>query len=97
MVARIAKDQGLKTRWERLRERGMLTLDEMGKRLGISTDQVKAWRAAGLLLAQLCNGKNEYLYEEPGPNPPQKNKGVRLSKRHLVKRESLRPSERGAV
>jgi len=94
MVARIAKDQGLKTRWERLRERGMLTLDEMGKRLGISTDQVKAWRAAGLLLAQLCNGKNEYLYEDPGPNPPQKNKGVRLSKRHLVNENpSDRPSE----
>ena len=47
MIARIAKDHGLKTRWERLRERGMLTLDEIGKRLGICTDQVKAWRARG--------------------------------------------------
>ncbi len=35
MIARIAKDHGLKTRWERLRERRMLTLGEMGKRLGI--------------------------------------------------------------
>src|SRR5260370_23876485 len=33
MIARIAKDHGLKTRWERLRERGMLTLNEMRKRL----------------------------------------------------------------
>ena len=55
MIARIAKDHGLKTRWERLRERGMLTLDEMAKQLSICTDQVKAWRAAGLLRAHLCN------------------------------------------
>jgi hypothetical protein len=84
MVTRIAKDHGLKTRWERLRETGMLTLDEMGRRLGICTDQVKAWRAAGLLRAQLCNDKGEYLYEDPGPNPPRKGKGVRLSRKGLV-------------
>ena len=84
MVARIAKEHGLKTGWERLRERGMLTLGEMGERLGICTDQVKIWRAAGLLRAHLCNDKNEYLYQDPGPNPPKKGKGVRLSKRHLV-------------
>lgn len=88
MIARIAKDQGLKTRWERLRERGMLTLYEMRSRLGICTDQVKAWRAAGLLRAHLCNDKNEYLYEDPGPNPTRKGKGVRLSKRHSVNENS---------
>jgi hypothetical protein len=84
MIARIAKDHRLKTRWQRLRERGMLTLDEMSQRLGICTDQVKAWRAAGLLRAHLCNDKNEYLYEDPGPNPPRKGKGVRLSRKGLV-------------
>jgi DNA invertase Pin-like site-specific DNA recombinase len=94
MIARIAKDHGLKTRWERLRERGMLTLDEMRRRLGICTDQVKAWRAAGLLHAQLCNDKNEYLYEDPGPNPPRKGKGVRLSRKGLVNQNtSHHPSE----
>ena len=62
----------------------MLTLDEMGNRLGICTDQVKAWRAAGLLRAHLCNDKDEYLYEDPGPNPPRKGKGVRLSRKALV-------------
>ena len=94
MIARIAKDHGLKTRWERLRERGMLTLDEMGKRLGLCTDQVKDWRAAGLLRAHLCNDKNEYLYEDAGPNPPRKGKGVRLSRKGQVNENtSNRPSE----
>jgi DNA invertase Pin-like site-specific DNA recombinase len=81
MITRIAKDHGLKTRCERLRERGMRTLDEMAKLLDICTDQVKAWRAAGLLRAHLCNDKNEFLYEDPGPNPPRKGKGVRLSQK----------------
>jgi DNA invertase Pin-like site-specific DNA recombinase len=84
MIARIAKDHGLKTRWERLRERGMLTLDEMGKRLGICTDQVKAWRAAGLLRAHLCNDKNEYLYEDPGTNPPRVGRGGKLPRKGQV-------------
>jgi len=94
MIARIAKDHGLKTRWERLRERGMMTLDEMGKRLGICLDQVKAWRAAGLLRAHLCNDKNEYLYEDPGPNPPRVGRGAKLPRKgHLAENSSHRASE----
>jgi hypothetical protein len=84
MIARIAKDHGLKTRWERLREREMLTLDEMGRRLGICTDQVKAWRAAGLLRAHLCNDKDEYLYEDPGPNPPRVGRGAKLLRKGQI-------------
>ena len=81
MIARIAKDHGLKTRWERLREKGMLTLKEIGKQLGLCTDQVKAWRAAGLLRAHLCNDKDEYLYENPGPNPPRVGRGAKLPRK----------------
>jgi DNA invertase Pin-like site-specific DNA recombinase len=84
MIARIAKDHGLKTRWERLRKRGMLTLDEIGKQLGICSDQVKAWRAAGLLRAHLCNDKNEYLYEDPGPNPPRVGRGAKLPRKGQI-------------
>ena len=81
MIARITIEYSLKSRFDRLRERGMMTLNEMAQRLGISTTHVKIWRAAGLLRAHLCNDKNEYLYEDPRPNPPRKARGVRLSKR----------------
>ena len=84
MIARLTMNYGLKSRFMRLREQGMLTLDEMAQRLCICTTQVKIWRAAGLLRAHLCNDKNEYLYEDPGPHPPQKARGVRLSKRRLA-------------
>ena len=72
----------------------MLTREEMARRLGISTKQVTAWRAAGLLRGHLCNEKDEYLYEDPGSEPPRKAKGVRLSKRlRLIENVSQRPSE----
>ena len=87
-------EYGLKSRFERLRAKGMLTLDEMAQRLGLCTKQVKAWQVAGLLRAHLCNDKNEYLYEDPGPEPPRKAKGVRLSKRpQLRENVSHRPRE----
>ena len=81
MIARLMIEYHLKSRFDRLRERGMLTLDEVAERLGISTRHVKIWRTAGLLRGHLCNDKHEYLYEDPGPNPPRKARGVRLSKR----------------
>jgi hypothetical protein len=94
MIGRLRIEYGLKSRFERLRAKGMLTLEEMARRLGICTDRVKAWRAAGLLCAHLCNDKNEYLYEAPGANPPRKASGMRLSKRlQLIENVSQRPSE----
>jgi DNA invertase Pin-like site-specific DNA recombinase len=94
MIARLTNEYGLKSRFERLREKGMLTLDEIAQRLGVSTKSVKIWRAAGLLHAHLSNDKNEYLYEDPGPNPPREARGVRLSKRRLlIENVSQRPNE----
>jgi len=94
MIGRLRIEYGLKSRFERLRAKGMLPLDEMAQRLDISTAQLKTWRAVGLVRAHLCNDKNEYLYEDPGANPPRKTRGVRLSKRlQLLENVSHRPSE----
>jgi DNA invertase Pin-like site-specific DNA recombinase len=94
MIARLTIEYGLKSRFTRLREQGMLTLDEIARRLGICTKQVKSWRTAGLLRAHRCNDKHEYLYEDPGPHPPEKARGVRLSKRRAaLENVSQRPNE----
>jgi DNA invertase Pin-like site-specific DNA recombinase len=94
MIGCMRIKYGLKSRFERLRTKGLLTLDEMAQRLGIGTEQLKTWRVVGLVRAYLCNDKNEYLYENPGANPPQKARGVRLSKRlQLLENVSHRPSE----
>jgi DNA invertase Pin-like site-specific DNA recombinase len=94
MIGHLRIEYGLKSRFERLRAKGMLTLNEMAQRLGVCTKQLKAWRDAGLLRAHLCNDKNEYLYEDPGSEPPRKARGVRLSKRQkLIENVPQRPSE----
>jgi hypothetical protein len=93
MIGRMAIKYKLKSRFERLHAKGMLTRDEMAQRLGINTKQVAAWRDAGLVRGHLCNEKDQYLYEDPGPDPPKKAKGVRLWKRARFENVSPRPSE----
>ena len=45
LVRAVRQNYDLKTRRERLRERGLLTTSEVAKRLGVSTDTVNAWRS----------------------------------------------------
>ena len=82
LLAQLRIRYRLKSRYERLREAGMLTIDETAQRLGISNGTVNKWRAHGLLRARLLNDKNEYLFEPPGPDAPVKCQGRRLSNRH---------------
>lgn len=72
LVAGIRRRYGLRTRYERLRQKRLLDLQEMADQLGVHPCTVKKWRAAGLLKASALNDKNEYLYQPPGDNPPQK-------------------------
>jgi len=83
MVWRVRRHYGLKSRYQRLRERGMLTLSEAAKALGVSTATAKAWRRVGLVRAHAYDDKGQYVYDPPGPDAPvrYKWKGVYRSKR----------------
>ena len=81
IVQRLRREYGLKTRYDRLRETGMLTLAEITERLGVATRTVKNWRDHGLLRAHPYNDKNECLYEHLGDDPPVKKQGSKLTKR----------------
>jgi len=70
MVARIRSNYDLEARYSRLRARGMLTLAEIAKRLGISAATAKTWRRAGLLRSHRYNDRGETLFEQPSPNTP---------------------------
>jgi DNA invertase Pin-like site-specific DNA recombinase/DNA-binding transcriptional regulator YiaG len=75
IVGKIRRQYGLKTLYLRLREKGMLTCEELSKLLGVSTSCVKTWADNGLLNAQSYNDRNECLYENPGADPPRKMQG----------------------
>lgn len=81
IVGRLRRDYDIKTRYDRLRDTGLLTLEEMADLLGVATRTVKIWRNHGLLRAHAYNDKNQCLYEHPGDDPPVKRQGRKFSKR----------------
>jgi hypothetical protein len=84
IVAKIRRAYKLKTRYQRLRETGLFTLQEIARQLAVATGTVKTWRDAGLLKAYTYNDKRECLYEPPGSNPPSKQQGRKLRLRSRV-------------
>jgi DNA invertase Pin-like site-specific DNA recombinase len=81
IIARIRRDYELKPRYDRLREKGLLTIEEISARLNVPRLRVRIWRSHGLLRAYPANDKDAWLYEDPGPDPPRRAQGVRLAKR----------------
>lgn len=80
MVGRIEKAYGLRSRHDRLRAAGMLTLAEIAARLGVTPSTAKSWRQCGLLKAHAYSDKPEHLYEPPGADAPVLHKWKGVSK-----------------
>jgi len=70
-VAYLAHMYRLRSRRDRLRDRGMLTKAELANRLGIHESTLVCWARHGIVKRHAYNG-HAYLYEDPGPNPPTK-------------------------
>jgi len=70
-VAYLAHTYRLRSRYDRLRDRGMLTTKEIAARLDIHEATVASWVKVGIIRRHAYNG-HAYLYEDPGPNPPVK-------------------------
>jgi DNA invertase Pin-like site-specific DNA recombinase len=81
LVRDIRENYQLRPRYQRLRERGLLTATEIAARLGISHSTLKAWHHAGLVTAEQYNDKGARLYHPPGPNPPRIQQGIRYDQR----------------
>jgi DNA invertase Pin-like site-specific DNA recombinase len=92
---------GLRSRYQRLRERGMLTSTEMADRLGIHTLTLLRWAQHGLIVRHAYNDHPFFLYEDPGPNRPTKHcsRWDRVADRTAAARSSkhLSLTEGGAV
>ena len=64
-VKRIRNAYALKSRYHRLREKGLLTHREVAQLIGIDPTQINHWRKRGLLQAERANDKNDYLFGRP--------------------------------
>src|SRR5262244_1840112 len=85
IISKLRRAYGLKTRYERLREAGLLTKQEIAARLNVSVSTVDIWRTHGLLRAHCYDERNARLYEDPGPHPPVKAQGQKLRLRDRMK------------
>jgi DNA invertase Pin-like site-specific DNA recombinase len=81
IVGRIRRTYGLRSRRDRLRDAGMLSLSELAQTLNVCTKTIKIWRDHGLLRAHVYNDKNECLYEPVDSNASVKSQGTKLSER----------------
>ena len=81
IVMNVCRGYNLKARYDRLREKGMLTVKEMAAALGITAQTVMVWCREGLLRGHAYNDKNECLFERPGPDAPVKSQGWKLAER----------------
>jgi DNA invertase Pin-like site-specific DNA recombinase len=94
IVLHIRRAHDLPSHADRLRARGLLTIDQTAQRLSVHPSTIKAWHRAGLLTSHKANDKNQRLFDPPDPNDP------RLTKRQgwaLRDRESTQPAQRGAL
>jgi DNA invertase Pin-like site-specific DNA recombinase len=71
LVRYIVHGYGLRSRYDRLRARGMLTGKEMAERLGIHMFTLANWAKHGIIRRHAYND-HFWLYELPGPNLPSK-------------------------
>ena len=81
IVSRIRRNYRLKGRHDRLRDAGMLSLDEIAEQLSVTPGTIKMWRGHGMLRAHVYNDKKECLYEPVNGSGPAKSQGQKLSER----------------
>jgi len=65
IVGEICKNSGLKSRRERLREKGMLTMKELLRKVRVNGLKITQWRREGRIIGHRSNYRTEYLYVEP--------------------------------
>ena len=72
LVFTVRRNYALKSRYERLRDRGLLRREEIADRLAVSNATIRKWHRAGLLRGHLYNDRPQYLFEIPDPAPTKK-------------------------
>ncbi len=78
IVGRICADSGLKTRHQRLREKGLVTTKELAHSLRVRELTITHWRRQGHIIGHRSNYRTEILYETPTAEQVAALKGKRI-------------------
>ncbi|MCC6189394.1 MAG: recombinase family protein [Anaerolineales bacterium] len=65
-IQHALRRHGIKSRWQRLRECGLLTIEEMAAQLHTSQTMIWYWRCHGVLRGE-AYGARQFLYYQPSP------------------------------
>jgi hypothetical protein len=95
MIGRMAIKYRLKTRFERLRAKGLLTREEMAQRLSLNTKQVAAWRCGASARAPMQR-EGPIPLRGPRTRTSKESQGREIIEKSTV-RECLATTKRGAV
>jgi len=72
LIGKLRRSHQLADHYSRLRQRGLLTGDELAQRLHVAGATVKVWRRRGLLRAERGSDKGDWLYYAPDRSLPGK-------------------------
>jgi len=90
MVAKLRRGNGLTSRYDRLRNNGLLTKSEIAKVFNVHHQTITAWHKHGLLVGYIYSDKGERLYEMPDEqHRPTKSQGQKLIERSMKTKVSL--------
>jgi hypothetical protein len=84
-VARYCHERGLRSHYQRLRDTGLLTLDEIAQQLTAHTQSIKRWHKLGLITGQQADDRGIFLYHPGQARPTRgqvKETGQRLGDHH---------------
>lgn len=85
IVTKLRNENGLATRYDRLRGKGLLTQEEMAEEFGVIPQTIRVWYANGLLIGYDYDDKGGRLYPMPDEhNRPCKSQGQKLCERRVV-------------
>lgn len=65
-LSQLCCRRGLKSRYQRLRDKGLLTITEIVQKLGVQKLTIHKWHHAGLLRGHVYDDRGSCLFEDPG-------------------------------
>jgi len=69
-LTQLCRNRGIPSHQQRLRAAGMLTLEQIAKQLGVSTQTIKVWQRRGDVTGRRIDARREHLYHPGQTRPP---------------------------